>query len=115
MAESIASAAFLAILASLMMAGSLLSKIGPAIPIVVGGICSLIGMGLICLASNAVSLASGKILAAATAGFARAPYYFAVENAVPANKTGRALSTVTTGPTVGVALACLLALAEPCW
>jgi predicted MFS family arabinose efflux permease len=110
MAGSIASAAFLAFLASLLIAGSLLSRIGPATPIMVGGVCSLMGMGLVCLASNSLSLASGVILAAASAGFAWTPYNFAVENAVPANKTGRVLSTVTTGTTVGVALAGLLAL-----
>ena len=110
-AGAIASAAFAAFLLALPAASLLTSRAGPRAPVLSGAALACAGMGLVTASWGLAPLVAGVILAAASAGLAWAPYNDAVERAVPEPSRPVALSVVSTGTTVGIALAGLLALA----
>lgn len=107
----IASAAFAAFLFALLLSGWLTARAGPRAPVVAGGIAACLGMAVVALAPNVAGLAFGVALAATSTGFCWAPFNVAAEREVPERLRGRVLSMVSTGTTVGIAAAGLLALA----
>lgn len=107
----IASAAFAAFLFALLLSGWLTARAGPRAPVVAGGFAACLGMVLVALAPNVALLAFGVALAATSTGLSWAPFNDAVEREVPERLRGRVLSVVSTGTTVGIAAAGLLALA----
>ena len=109
-AGMIASAAFGCFLLALLVTAELTSRLGPRAPVFAGGIAAAVGMALVALAPGAAVLTAGVMLAASASGFDWSPFNRAAERAVPAERRGAALSAVSTGTTVGIALAGLLAL-----
>ena len=107
----VASAAFGSFLAALPLGAGLLNLFGPRAPVMVGGAAATLGLGLAAAAPNMATLASGVVLAAASAGFCWTPYNNAAERIAPRDKRARTLSIISTGTTVGVAAAGGLALA----
>ena len=110
-AGAIASAAFGAFLLALPMASLLTARAGPRAPVLAGAAAACGGMALVAASWGLAPLVAGVILAAASAGLAWAPYNDAVERAVPAPSRPGTLSVISTGTTVGIALAALMALA----
>lgn len=111
MAGLIASAAFAAFLFALPVAALLLNRRGPRLPVLAGGTAAAIGFALAATADSVGLLATGVILAAASAGFAWTPYNNAAERIVARDRRTRTLSIISTGTTVGVLTAGGLALA----
>ena len=107
----IASAAFAAFLLALLLSGWLTARAGPRASVVTGGLAACLGMALVALAPGVTLLAFGVALAASSTGLSWAPFNNAVEREVPARVRGRVLSVVSTGTTVGIAAAGLMALA----
>ncbi|MEQ8602264.1 MAG: MFS transporter [Marivibrio sp.] len=111
LAGLIASAAFGAFLAGLPLGAALLTFRGPRAPVLVGGATATAGLGLAAVAETTAMLASGVVLAASSAGFCWTPYNNAAERIAPREKRAHTLSVISTGTTVGVAIAGGLALA----
>lgn len=107
----IASAAFGGFLLALVLSGWLTNRLGPRVPLVLGGGCAAAGLGLAAAAPNAAALAAGVALAASSAGFSWVPYNTAAGRAVARHLHGRVLSIISTGTTFGVAAAAVLAWA----
>lgn len=76
----------------------------------IGVVSAGLGMGLVALATNAVVLAAGVVLAGTGAGWTWAPFNDATEH-VTARSRDRVLSVVSTGTTFGILAAGVLALA----
>lgn len=110
MAGFIASAAFASFFASLLVAGAMTPRLGPRVPVVLGLVTAVIGMGLVVLADQVLWLALGTALAATSAGFCWSPFNAAAEQGIPEAERGRALSIVSTGTTGGIVVAGVLAL-----
>lgn len=107
----IASASQAGYLISLSLVGLLVGRLGPRIPVVVGGLSAGLGMGLVALAPNAAVLATGFVLAATYAGWSWAPYNDATDLMVAPRYRDRVLSVISTGTTFGILAAGLAALA----
>ena len=108
-AGTIASAAFLAFLLALPATALMTARLGPRAPVLAGASLACGGMALVAAAGAAMSLVAGVVLAAASAGLAWAPYNAAVERRVPEPGRASTLSVISTGTTIGIALAGLLA------
>lgn len=107
----IATAAFAAFLAALPTAAAILNRRGPRAPVLLGGAAATLGLALAALAESIWMLAAGVIVAASSAGFAWTPYNNAAERIAARAQRAQTLSVISTGTTVGVALAGALALA----
>ena len=108
-AGAVASAAFAAFLLALPVAGFLAARAGPRPPVLAGAAAACLGMGTVAVTDAFSVFVAGVILAAASAGLAWAPFNEAVERRVPEPGRPTALSIISTGTTVGVAAAGLLA------
>ncbi|WPZ34556.1 MFS transporter [Thalassobaculum sp. OXR-137] len=106
----IATMAFSGFLLALPIAGLLLSRFGPRLPVLVGGLAAATGFVLVSIAGSVATLAAGVMLATSSAGFAWTPYNNAAERLVDQSHRTRTLSIISTGTTVGVAVAGALAL-----
>ncbi len=106
----VSSLGFLGFLIGLLVAQALLSRRGPAAPVLTGLLAATIGMGIVALAPNLPVLAAGVVLAAASAGFAWTPFNDAVHRKVRDADRPTALSRISTGTSVGIAAAGLAAL-----
>ncbi len=111
LAGVIASAAFLAFLAALPIAAVLAARVGERAAVVLGTAAATAGFALVAVAEEPLRLAAGVALAGTSAGFGWAPFNDAAERTVPERRRAEALSVVSSGTTVGVALAAALALA----
>lgn len=107
----IASAAFAAFFAALLMAAYLVARHGPRLPVVCGALAAAAGMALVAVSQNSAMLAFGIVLAATSAGFCWSPFNDVAGRAVPGSSRDRVLSIVSTGTTAGIAGAGLCALA----
>jgi predicted MFS family arabinose efflux permease len=107
----IASAAFGAFLVALLLTAGALHRLGPRAPVVAGGAAAAVGAGIVAAAEGIAMLTAGVVLAAASAGFSWTPYNTAVQRVIPGPLQGRVLAVVSTGTTVGIAAAAMLALA----
>lgn len=107
----ISSAAFTAFLLALPIGIAVLNKWGPRVPVFLGGISATAGLTVAAFAHDITILATGIIIAAASAGFCWTPYNNAAERIVEREKRARTLSIISTGTTIGSAAAGILALA----
>lgn len=107
----IASAAFAGFLLALLVTAVPIRHERPRPPLIAGGATAALGMALVAVAQDTLTMACGVVLAATSAGLCWAPYNNAAERVVPEDRQGRVLTLVSTGTTFGVAAAGLLAFA----
>jgi predicted MFS family arabinose efflux permease len=89
----------------------LVGRLGPRLLVAAGGATAIVGMFLVALASNPVTLAAGVLVAGMSAGFCWSPYNDLAGWTVRAALRSRVLSVVSTGTTLGIAVSGLVALA----
>ena len=111
----VSSLGFLGFFLGLLLAQALLAWRGPALPVLMGLGAATAGMGLVALAPGLPVLASGVFLAAASAGLAWSPFNDAVHRKIDDWDRPTALSAVSTGTGVGIALAGFIALGTHLW
>ncbi|SDY64309.1 MFS transporter [Citreimonas salinaria] len=107
----VASLGFAGFFVALLIAQFLLNRKGPEAPVLSGLLAATIGLGIVALAPNVGVLATGVFLAASSAGFAWTPFNDAVHRKVRDADRPAALSEVSTGTSLGIALAGMVALA----
>src|SRR6056297_85143 len=107
----VSSIGFSGFLAGLLGAQALLRRWGPEAPVLLGLIAATIGMSVIAMAPSITVLAFGVFCASSSAGFTWTPFNDAVHRKVMDGNRPAALSTISTGTSVGIALAALAALA----
>ena len=107
----VSSLGFAGFFIGLLIAQMLLNRKGPKVPVLLGLTAATLGLGLVALASNVALLAVGVFLAASSAGFAWTPFNDAVHRKVQDVDRSTALSEISTGTSIGIALAGLVALA----
>jgi predicted MFS family arabinose efflux permease len=106
----IASAGFLGLLIALAAAGIVTSVVGPRQSIITGGVMASLGLALVAVSTDVLLLTIGVALSLSSAGFCWTPYNNAAERIVDRAWRSRALSVISTGTTVGVAVAGVLSL-----
>lgn len=107
---AIASGAYVAYLAATPAAAWLARRAGARATILAGGCVAVLGMALIAAAPVAAVLATGVVLAGASAGLVYPPFSDLIAQHVDAARRGRALAAVSAGTGWGVALAAPVAL-----
>ncbi len=107
----VSSLGFAGFFVGLLIAQFFLNRRGPEFPVLTGLAAATIGMGTVALAPGVVVLAIGVFLAASSAGFAWTPFNDAVHRKVRDVDRPTALSEISTGTSVGIALAGAVALA----
>jgi predicted MFS family arabinose efflux permease len=106
----VASLGFFGFFLGLLIAQANLTRRGPGSPVVTGLAAATTGMGVVALAPNLPVLAIGVFLATSSAGLAWTPFNDAIHRNVRDDARPSALSMVSTGTAVGIALAGLAAL-----
>ena len=101
----IAAGAYTSYLAALLVTGALVARVGPRLPVVIGGLSAAVGMAMIALAPNTTMLVVGVLLAATSPGWSWAPFSDAVARMVSPGSQSRVLSIITTGTTFGILVA----------
>jgi predicted MFS family arabinose efflux permease len=101
----IAAGAYASYLAALLVTGALIARVGPRLPVVIGGLSAAVGMALIGLAANTAMLVVGVLLAATSPGWSWAPFSDAVARMIRRESQSRTLSIITTGTTFGILVA----------
>src|SRR6056297_4279017 len=94
----------------LLIAQYLLNRRGPEVPVLTGLTAATLGTGIVALAPDVTVLAVGIFLAGSSAGFAWTPFNDAVHRKIRDVNRPTALSQISTGTSLGVALAGLAAL-----
>lgn len=107
----VSSLGFVGFLLGLLIAQFSLNRRGPEFPVLTGLTAVTLGSGIIALAPNIAVLAAGVFLAASSAGFAWTPFNDAVHRKISEVDRPTALSEISTGTSVGIALAGMVALA----
>jgi MFS family permease len=97
-------------LLALVATALLVGRLGPRLVIAAGGVSAITGMLLVALSPNPVTLAAGVLVAGMSAGFCWSPYNDLAGQTVRAESRARVLSAVSTGTTLGIAVAGLVAL-----
>jgi predicted MFS family arabinose efflux permease len=106
----ISSLGFLGMLLGLFVAYGLTARHGARLPVLIGLVSATIGLALVARAETLAMLYAGVFLAMSSAGFAWAPFNNAVHQTVPDRDRPTALSLVSTGTSIGIAMAGLVAL-----
>jgi len=106
----VASLGFSGFLIGLLIAQAQLVRRGPGVPVVSGLAAATVGLGVVALAPSVPVLALGVFLATSSAGLAWTPFNDAIHRQVRFEDRPSALSVVSTGTGVGIALAGLVAL-----
>jgi predicted MFS family arabinose efflux permease len=101
----IAAGAYASYLAALLVTGALVARVGPRLPVVIGGLSAAAGMAMIGLAPNTPVFVVGVLLAATSPGWSWAPFSDAVARMIDPDSQSRTLSIITTGTTFGVLVA----------
>ena len=101
---------FMGFFAGLLIGQHLTSRHGPRRAVLTGLAAATAGLATVALAQNTAQLATGVFLALSSAGFSWAPFNNAVHRQVPYATRPEALSAISSGTGLGVALAGLLAL-----
>lgn len=109
-AGTVSSAAFAAFLLSVPAATWVTRRRGPRPSVLVGLACAGAGTALVAGASSTPVLALGVVLAGASPGWCWSPFTDAASALVPPDRRPPVLSAVSTGTTLGIALAAVLAL-----
>jgi predicted MFS family arabinose efflux permease len=98
-------------LLALVATALLVGRLGPRLLVAAGGVSAIAGMLLVALSPNQATLAIGVFVAGMSAGFCWSPYNDLAGQTVRAESRARVLSAVSTGTTLGIAVAGLVALA----
>ncbi|WP_084794225.1 MFS transporter [Pseudoponticoccus marisrubri] len=106
----ISSLGFAGFLVGLLIAQGMLGRLGPIGPVLSGLTAATTGLLIVALTPDVTWLAIGVCLAASSAGFAWTPFNDAVHRKVRDVDRPTALSEISTGTSVGIALAGLTAL-----
>jgi predicted MFS family arabinose efflux permease len=85
-------------------------RAGPRRPVLLGGLCAVVGMLLVAVAASPLMLAAGVIVAGASAALAYPPFSDAVASSLPRWAQGRALAVISSGTGWGVVVAVVVAL-----
>ena len=101
----VSSVGYAAYLLAMLLAGFLVGRAGPRLPVVMGAVCAGLGMFLISIAQSSPVLVVGVVLAGSSSGFCWAPFSDAVAMLVAAERQGRVLSVVSTGTAFGLVVA----------
>jgi predicted MFS family arabinose efflux permease len=107
----ISSLGFVGFFLALLSAQVLLNRQGPEAPVLAGLLSATLGMGMVAAAPSLPILAAGVFFASASAGFAWTPFNDAVHRKIRDIDRATALSEISTGTSVGIALAGAAALA----
>lgn len=107
----VSSLGFTGFFLGLLIAQAMLLRRGPAAPVLSGLAAATAGMGLVALAPTLFVLSLGVFLTASSAGFAWTPFNDAVHRKIGAPDRPAALSRISTGTSIGIAVAGLAALA----
>src|SRR6056297_3286373 len=99
----VSSLGFLGFFISLLIAQALLTRLGPAVPVLSGLAAATAGMGAVALAPDLSVLAIGVFLATSSAGFAWTPFNDAVHRSIADERRPAVLSAISTGTGVGIA------------
>ncbi|WP_128292474.1 MFS transporter [Afifella aestuarii] len=106
----ISSLGFFGFFAGLLISQAMTTRKGPRLPVISGLLAATIGTGIVAAASNFTVLSFGVLLAMSSAGFAWTPFNNAVHRTVDDWSRPTALSSVSTGTSLGVAAAGTAAL-----
>ncbi|MFC3227974.1 MFS transporter [Marinibaculum pumilum] len=106
----VSSLGFLGFLLGLLAAQVMTNRKGPRLPVTAGLSAATLGMAIVAVASNLPVLAAGIFLAMASAGLSWTPFNNAVHRRVEDGARPVALSWISTGTGVGIALAGAAAL-----
>ena len=101
----IAAGAYASYLVALLVTGALVARVGPRLPVVIGGLSAAGGMAMIALAGDTPMLVAGVLLAATSPGWSWAPFSDAVARMIGPESRSRTLSIITTGTTFGILVA----------
>ena len=101
----IAAGAYASYLAALLVTGAIVARVGPRLPVVIGGLSAAVGMAMIGFAANTAMLVIGVLLAATSPGWSWAPFSDAVARMIRLDSQSRTLSIITTGTTFGILIA----------
>lgn len=101
---------FLGFFVALLLAQAMLGRKGPRAPVALGLLAAATGTALVALAQAVPTLALGVFLAGSSAGFAWTPFNDAVHRKIRDVDRPTALTEISTGTSLGVALAGLAAL-----
>jgi predicted MFS family arabinose efflux permease len=101
---------FLGFFVALLLSQAMLGRKGPRAPVALGLLAAATGMALVALAQGVTTLALGVFLAGSSAGFAWTPFNDAVHRKIRDFDRPTALTEISTGTSLGVALAGLAAL-----
>lgn len=101
---------FLGMLLGLVMAYVLLARRGARLPVVLGLTSATIGLALVAWAETQAMLYAGVFFAMSSAGFAWAPFNNAAHQLIADKDRPTALSLISTGTSIGIAIAGLVAL-----
>lgn len=107
----VSSLGFLGFFLGLLVAEWLLLRRGPGLAVLSGLAAATAGLATVALAPNVLVLTAGVFLAASSAGFAWTPFNDAVHRKIHEVDRPTALSCISTGTSVGIAVAGLVALA----
>lgn len=107
---AIASASYAGYLAALVLVGVLVGRLGPRIPVVIGGLSAAVGMGLVAMAQEAITLTVGLVLAGTSAGWVWAPYSDAADRMLTPRRRQTVLALLPTGTAFATVVAGVLAL-----
>jgi predicted MFS family arabinose efflux permease len=107
----IATGSYAAYLVGTFLVGAFGDRFGPRPPVVLGGAMAVAGMALLAVADSPAALATGVLIAGASAAVAYPPFSDAVVARVDPARRARALAWISCGTGWGVALAVPIALA----
>lgn len=107
----VSSLGFFGFFAGLLVSQAMTTRRGPRLPVVAGLAAATLGTGIVAAAPNLPVLAIGVVLAMSTAGFSWSPFNNAIHRTVEDESRPAALSSVSTGTSLGIAAAGLTALA----
>jgi predicted MFS family arabinose efflux permease len=101
----LATASYVAYLATSVTAGALSARLGPRAIVGAGGACAVVGMTLAGLAQSPPVLFAALLVAGASAGLVFPPFSDVVAGRLSIGVRGRVLSAISSGTGLGVALA----------
>lgn len=107
----VSSLGFAGFFLGLLLAQALLDRAGPMLPVLAGLSFATVGLGMVALAPGVALLAAGVFLAASSAGLSWSPFNDAVHRKLRDIDRPTALSEISTGTSVGIALTGAVALA----
>ena len=106
----IATGSYLAYLTGTAVGAAAATRLGAAVPVVIGGLLAVAGMLVVAVARSPAMLGLGVLIAGASAALAYPPFSDAVARDVSERRQGRVLSLISSGTGWGVALAVPIAV-----